>query len=202
MTPTTREKLLLTLLPAAVILAGYAWFGSVTGRTKSFLGLQQEITKAETAAPKPEQLLTQERQLAALAGQINRQGRQQEETRQAWDALVAKCASAELRHERIEKLTGLLKRHNLTLLDDAEADANKDARLAPVLETMSKSLSETPKKQKPQLRNLHFQGGYLDVNSILQELARGEVLAIPVGLTMKPVKDSADKREWTLLVWI
>ena len=56
--------------------------------------------------------------------------------------------------------------------------------------------------QKPQLRHLHFQGNYLDVKSVLQELAQGELLAIPVGLTMKQMKNSDDRREWTLLVWI
>jgi hypothetical protein len=202
MTSSTREKLLLTLLPAALIVACYAWLGSVTGKTKMLLGLQQEVAKAESMAPTPAQLLGQERQLVSLTSEINRQMLQQQDSRQTWETLVAKCASAEQRNERIEKLTGLLKRHNLNLLDDAEADGGKDGRLSPMLESMGKLFAETPKKQKPQLRHLHFQGNYLDVKSILQELSLGELLAIPVGLTMKQMKNSDDKREWTLLVWI
>ena len=202
MTSSTREKLVLTLLPAALIVACYAWLGSVTGKTKLLLGLQQEVAKAETMAPTPTQLQMQERQLASLTGEINRQMLLQQDSRQAWEALVAKCASAEQRNERIEKLTGLLKRHNLSLLDDAEADGGKDGRLSPMLENIGKLLAETPKKQKPQLRHLHFEGNYLNVKSVLQELSQGELLAIPVGLTMKQMKNSEDRREWTLLVWI
>jgi hypothetical protein len=202
MAQRNRENILLMVAPAVLIVIAYTWWFGVVGKTKMLLQGFQELDRAEKAAPAPEQFREPEMHQARLMRELDKYQKEQAVARQAWDALAAACASAEMRNERIEKLTTLLALHHLALVDDGEADANKGGSAPKALESLGKLLTENAKNLKPQLRHLHFSGNYVDVHALLQDLSRGEIVAVPVGLTMKPGPDGAVKREWTMLVWI
>ena len=102
----------------------------------------------------------------------------------------------------MERLDNLLARRKLRLVEDAEADGSKDAKVTAALEGLSQQMATLSAQPKPQLRKIHVIGGYLDVLAALEDLSSSEVLAIPVGLTMKEAPVNATVHEWILLVWI
>jgi hypothetical protein len=196
---TNRDKLLMLLLPAMAISFGY--FGWVGYRKQNeLLSRRNDVAKAQRDVPPAELLRQRQMEVAKLSREIDKYHQDEAASRQAWDELAAKCASAEQRNERIEKLSSLLKSQRLVLMEDAEPDTSKAVHLSKTVDELGKLLAS--KTLKPQLRQLHFYGGYPEVHNVLQELARGPVLAIPVSLTMKQSLRLKDRREWTLLVWI
>jgi hypothetical protein len=202
MAKSNREKILVMVAPAVLVVIAYTWWFGVVGKSKLLFQGFRELDKAEKAAPAPEQFREPEMQRARLMRELDKYQKEQAVARQTWDALAAACANPDMRNERIEKLTTLLAQHHLTLVDDGEADSSQGGSAPKALDALGKLLTEKAKNLKPQLRQLHFRGNYVDVHALLQDLSRGEVVAVPVGLTMKPAMDGTPKREWTMLVWI
>jgi hypothetical protein len=202
MAQSNREKMLIMVAPAVLIVIFYTWWFGVVGKTKTLLQTSREADKAETAAPTPDHFREPEAQRARLMRELEKYQKEQAIARQTWDALAAACASSEMRNDRIEKLTTLLALHHLALVDDRESDASSIGRGPKALEPLGQLLTEKSKSLAPQLRQLQFKGNYVDVHALLQDLSRGEIVAVPVTLTMKPVTDGTPKLEWTLLVWI
>jgi hypothetical protein len=202
MAQSNREKILLIVAPAVLVVIAYTWWFGVVDKSKRLFQVLKELDKAEKAAPAPEQFREPEMQRAMLMRELEKYQKEQTVARQTWDALAAACANPDMRNERIEKLTTLLAQHHLTLVDDGESNASSGGSTPKALDALGKLLTENAKNLKPQLRQLHFSGNYVDVHALLQDLSRGEVVAVPVGLTMKPATDGTAKREWTMLVWI
>jgi hypothetical protein len=199
---TQRDKFLAMVLPAGLILLGYGGWYRFSTKSAELAATRKALDEAERTAPRPDLLRLQERQLAIIPAEIDKWQGDLKLAFERWEAVAGKCASAEERNERIERLTGLLNRHKITVVTDGEADPSKGGKLPQALENLAKQFAETAKNHKPQLRQLHLEGSYFDVHGVLQELVLGDVLAIPVGLTMKPSKESDAKLHWTLLVWI
>lgn len=194
---TERDKTLAMILPALVIVMAYGLFflrgkANELKRTNDALAKAKAPSLAETAAKRVEAVkLTEETQVlqAKLAA-----------VQKKWGYETVFCAMGTQRHDRVEKLTNLLKKYHLTSMEDAEAES-KDAKVSVPLESMMQKIAQQAPAQKPQLRRIRFYGRFADVHDALDELAKGPVLAIPVGLGMKTTS-SADLREWTLLVWL
>ena len=201
---TQRDKVLALLLPALVVVAGYGWFFS----TPKMVELTRARKSREDAIAKAPGVKKEVAQTRVRVMQLTVELQQLEARKKtillAWESATGKCPVQQQRNERIEQLTGLLKRRGLSLVDDGEADAGKDGKLNPGLEALVKQMSETSPQHKPQLRRIHLKGRYLDLLGALEELAASkEVLAIPVGVSLKEdaTLDNA-VREWLLLVWI
>ena len=84
---------------------------------------------------------------------------------------------------------------------EGKESGGKDAKVSASLESLIQKIAHLSSAQKPQLRRIRFYGRFVDVHDVLEELAKGPVLAIPVGLSMKSTIHP-DLREWTLLVWL
>jgi hypothetical protein len=127
----------------------------------------------------------------------------QRDLERQWQALAGAEGETQ-RSEKIEQLTGLLKRHGLHVIEQAQADGGKDATIPPALGELAKRLGAAGEKHKPQLWRFRVQGSYAAMLRVLAQLAYGEPAVTPLALTMKEIKDAAPNtpREWTLLVWI
>ena len=195
-----RDRKLVWVLPALVVVVGYCLF-FLKGKLAELDKITRAVEAAQQAAPAVELVQEQQRILEQLAKDLRNTKIQIEECKARCRTLIGGCASAERRNERMDRLTQLLKKHDLDLAEDREADAGKEGKLAPALEKLTERIAELSSSHKPQLRVLRFHGRYADVRQTLQVLGDGDVLAIPVGLTMKTTADP-QRREWTLLVWI
>lgn len=199
---TERDKVLVLVVPAFMVAAAYGWL-VMPGKRDELKRAETSLERARAAAPSASQLFAEQAALTGLSAQIDRQQKELLATRERWHAAVGRCADPARRNERIQKLTGLLARCELSFVEDTETpDGGKDHKLSPALEGLTQQIAKLSGNQKPQLRRVRFLGRYLDVHKALGELNRGEVLAIPVGLTMKEAPPATDRQEWTLLVWI
>ena len=200
MTKVDRDKVLMLILPSLVVILGYGFF-FLRGKVEASNSLAEGLVKAEAEAPSPARLADARQQKAGLQKEIAGLQSDIATLHKKWQNEAGCCARASRRNERVAKLTGLLSRFQMNILEDAEADPAKDGKLSTSLDWMGQHLAQMSDNQKPQLRCIRFQGRYADVQRALTEMSQGEVLAIPLALSMKTIED-AQRREWTMLVWI
>jgi hypothetical protein len=199
---TKRDQVLMILLPAIVVLAGYGYFffnPKWTELNRATASLEDARTKAPGV-----QRQVQEAQvkLAAVQREVATTEKDKLKARQSWDQIVFPCANVVLHNDRVEKLNKLLAGRGLRLVEDAEADGNKEGKLGPALDGLSQQIATLSACPKPQLRKVRLVGKYLDLMAALDDLARSEGIAIPVGLNMKQASLNSSVREWLLLVWV
>jgi hypothetical protein len=197
---TERDKTLAMLLPAFAILLGYGLF-VLRGKAGDVKRTNDALAKAK--APSAAEIGFQRAEAAQAMQETQGIEAKLAALQKKWSYETAFCAAGTQSHDRVEKLTSLLKKHRLTPLENAEGDsANKDTKVSASLESMLKKIADQSAGQKPQLRRIRFYGRFVDVHDALEELAQGPVLAIPVGLSMKQASSESNLREWTLLVWL
>ena len=194
-----RDRVLAMILPALIIGLGYGFFvlrGKVTELTRTQAAL------AKSKPPSAAEFAVKHAEFAKATAETHLLEAKLAAVQKKWSYETAFCAAGCERLNRVEKLTNLLNKYRLTLLEDAGADSGaKDAKSSPTLDSLMKKIANLSDAQKPHLRRIRLYGRFVDVHDALEELAKGPVLAIPVGLSMKTTKH-ADLREWTLLVWL
>jgi hypothetical protein len=196
---TERDKTLAMLMPALTILLVFGLF-FVRGKAGELKRANDVLAKAK--APNQAEMAAKLGERARVIQETNALQEKLVSLQKKWGYETGFCASGCPRHDRVEKLTNLLNKHHLTSMEDSEAEAGgKDTKVSPSLDSLIQKIGQLSSAQKPQLRRIKFNGRFADVHHALEELATGEMVAIPVGLTMKTT-DDPDRREWTLLVWL
>jgi hypothetical protein len=198
MNMTQREKILITFVPAVLVLFPYGFLVNRSKQTE-IVGLKKSLDAATKAAPAPQKFSERRSHLLALQREVKDLEARTGKAQERWDALACQCADARKRNQRHQKLTTLLAAHHLSILDDGPGTTDKTC---PSLEALRKQLEKSAPGQEPHLWRLRVSGGYLDMLGALDQLGTGEVLAIPVGLNMREAPWGSKSREWVLLVWI
>jgi hypothetical protein len=62
--------------------------------------------------------------------------------------------------------------------------------------------AQTKDEKRLTIRKIRFYGSYLDTYGALSALAKSNIRALPVSLTMKPLNDKSGKQEWVLRLWL
>lgn len=196
---TPRDKLLATVIPALVVLCVYS-FVVRAPKAEAIKAAQKELDQLQS---KDRGTPSQERQkLVALAREMETQTRAVEGLRQKWQAAVGRSAAPLCRPERIERLNQLLDRGGLRVIDGIDAESARTSSDPPVMEALAKELGDSCGLPPPRVRVVRFVGKYGDVAKSLRALADGDVLAVPLGLTMKAGGEDETTLEWTLTVWV
>jgi hypothetical protein len=198
---TERDKLLAMFVPAIIVVAVYGLFflrGKIAERTR----VEKSLADVRAKAPSHAQIAEKRSERVKLMQETEAINGKLKALQQRWTYETEFCVTGARRHDRVEKLTNLLTKHDLTSMEDTEVESsNKDAKANAALESVVQKIAQMSSTQKPQLRRIRFHGRFESVQRALDELTTGQVLAIPVGLTMKRT-DDPDRREWTLLVWL
>jgi hypothetical protein len=202
MTPTTnREKMLLLILPAALILGLYSF--KLSGLRARHTGAEAALAEAQKTTPTPAQFQVERKRVADLNLELADVENQNRDWLDRWHKLQDdRSTDSTLRIEAIEDLTALLNHNRLTLIDEEPAEGTDAGKLPMALEHVAKLLKEKNSEVKTQLWRVRFDGRYEDVLHALEELSETEPLAIPVHLQMSEAKLSTDTRRWTLFLWI
>lgn len=200
MKPTTpREKLLLTILPSFLVIAGYLWWFQMPADAelaKADKDVQSHRKQADNVAA-----FAQKRsRLDQLEGEKKSLLDQKNLLEQQWRSLTANGHNGK-RSEKVENLASLLARHGLHIVEQGQASTGKDAVLPPLLETVVRRQTERG-EAKLQVWRFRFHGTYPALRRVLNELGSGDPLAIPLSLTMKEAEFGSEIREWILVVWI
>lgn len=205
MNTSARDRVLLLVLPSALVLMVYVLFFARPAWERG-AKLDKELADARAKAPPPAQFRTVNAQMADLDREMVELRKLQKDLEDRWRVQAASCLDPAGRHERLARMVALLGRHRLALLEQAPAGAGAKVqapRPSPALEKLALRLQATaPGKQAPQTWSLHLVGTFPDMMRALRELGSGDPLAIPVGLSMDEVLHTTSLREWRLWLWI
>ena len=202
MKPTTRrEKLLMLVLPAAVILGLYSF--KLTGLRQRSTAAASALADAKKTRPTPEQLAVEHRRLAEVSAQAAEIETKSADWKARWQKLQhSRSADSPLRIEIIEAITALLNQNRLELIEGEPAETGDGAKLPAALDRVAAQLAENNQRPKAQLWRLEFTGRYEDVLRALDSINDTQPLAIPVHLQMEEAQLTTKLRHWTLFLWI
>ena len=199
---TDREKIILALLPLALILGGYAWWFNMFERHK-LAKVQNEYNRAAEAAVRPIDVMNRRADVLGLEREIEILSPENRELEERIKQVCGTLTGARRRMRAIDELTILFKRYRLAIVEECPADQGNRKELPTSMAEATRRLMGSAKGQAGQVRCVHFTGRYTDVLAALEEIATDETpAAIPVGLTMAEADVAADQRKWMLLVWM
>jgi hypothetical protein len=226
MTPEQqREQWLKRVLPALAVLVLYFAIISnfVTDKSKKaqeqYVGLQQKGINA-AALPGIE---LQQREVSEEIATLELDDKAMRDALAANGGFLSKSGSP---NEAIEKISVILAKHNLQVLDEKRNDK-------PVIETLPRSLRDTQHWLKDMMSvapvanpgagvaptsvaptavtgddkslniwTVRYVGAYLDNYRALSALMDSDTKALPVSLTMQAYKSNTGKQEWLLTLWL
>jgi hypothetical protein len=199
---TEREKLVLTLLPLAIILGGYAWWFNMFERHR-LAKVDADYDRAVAAAVRPLDVMEQRTTVAVLRREIESLKTQNKELEERRLRTLGELAGPQKRMQATGELTGLFERYGLQIIEECPAGKEHGAQLPKSMMEAFGRLAGPAKPAAGRVRCMHFTGRYLDVLAALDDIALDETPpAIPVGLTMSEADANGDVRSWTLLVWM
>ena len=196
MSLSNREKWLLTLVPAVLILGVAGWFfiRPVSAQTKKVRDQLAEMTSSD--------------QSAKLWAQAKRD---LDEARRAADAEQSRLTSLASQIEAQQSngsgqknvvattdLVDLLTRHQLVLVEESDV-SQAELSLSNAARTVMNQLTEGDANR---YRRLRIVGSYANVLAALTELSESSIACIPLRLSMDRVNPQLTARSWTLVVWI
>jgi len=228
---TEREKVLILVFPAILILAAYvAIFGASSQR--ALANKREQLTEAQREGVTEQQVWQQRAQLRKLSQDVKKAQTAKDALRIRADELCGGHTASRRDMNSIEALTSLFDRCGLKLTDEAPASSNLSGGMAASLDEATRrlqdSMEEKPENAKKtrrtttyaepyyhhrdlrtasdgDFRELQFYGRFLDVVRALEELSRNEDQPIPLSITMKEIGLSgmySEFRVWTMLVRI
>ena len=199
---TDRERIVLLLLPVAVILAGYAWWFNIFYRHK-VQAAERDYAVAVAAQVKPLDLMAQRAGNAKTQREVADLEKQKAKLEGQAAALCGKTVIPAERIHADSQLVELLRRHQLQVIEAGPAVKGGEAKLPKSLVEAIGRLGSASHDKTGQVRCLRLTGRFMDVLLAVQELSQTEASpVIPISLTMAEADLAADARQWTLLVWM
>jgi cell division protein FtsB len=190
-----RQKMLIILLPAALIVAFYVWFVN--------RGMQTELRSVRTELPSAQQQARAQSDLAAARAELGRLSREKErlerEVTQLEGELTARdCGSQDCRTEGTPTALGdVLARHNVTLLEESPRQPGRPPRWFQSIQAASASQGQTGAPRQP-LSEVRLEGDYMSMLGVLRELSAVQAATIVVALNMKRAEEASSGFQWTL----
>jgi hypothetical protein len=201
---SSRERLLVLLLPLTVVLGGYAWWFNVFQRPK-MAEFQKDHSAAVANAISPATLMEQRAALAQAQRGFQALEERRNALRQEAGQLSGTCPNPTHSHRAEEELTALFQRYRLQLIEEAPAAKGDSARLPKALTDAVSRLTPAPPGGSEHVRSFKVSGRFLDLLAAVRDLAADETPpGVPIGLSMDEVDATwqSDSRVWTLLVWM
>jgi hypothetical protein len=200
---TPRDRVILMALPGAAILLIYVSY-FVTARQRPLAKLQADVETARAQVPSAQLMHDRQHTLQYAQKKLDDALAKAKELQGEFEAKIRVCQTGLGRSQRITKLTDLFNAHRLQVLDHVPADGVKDSKgmkLSPAQERLVKQLVDGG-KLVPQTWQFEVYGQFTDLTAALEELGAGELIAVPLAVTMDEVKDVSPHRHWSLLIWI
>lgn len=189
-----RERALLTLFPAALILAVYSvLFALPMRQTKStaqaeYLKASQSAVSPESAEASKENLIIESQSLERINDRVAQSRLKIRELSQGW-------RSRKSRLETLEKITELMRDYNLSIVSQG-GDAG--GSVSSYLQNFFQMIDEQAVLEPVEFWPVEIKGGYFDVLEFLTDVNTMANSIIPVAVTMKPTEGSAQKT-WTIV---
>ena len=201
MKQTRRERGLVLLFPALLLLVGYVYTSNSSLR-REITARQEQIGKVRAAAPSLADVALQQAQVQKLRAEVQDWERRRDAARAELDVLAAGGGSVRGRGEAVAALNEMFQKHHLHVEEaGAAVVSGTDAVVPPGLSAILDCLKHSPKFRPPQLYKVKFVGRYPDVAGALRQVVE-DGLAFPVQLKMDESNPNTEYRVWTLHVWL
>lgn len=198
MNRSPRERLLITLFPAILVIVVYGLFLSRHARLQA---TRNELLGVRAKAATNVDVQAKQLELKRVEDELASYRTQQAELQQRWDRLVdQRYRTATKRHAGWAHLSSVLWQRGLQTYE--EEPVTGDARVPASLEAALQKLTKGVVTPQNRLMKIQFQGRYADVLAALEAIANHDTLMIPVSIEMTADEPDAPWRLWTLLVWI
>lgn len=187
---TPRERMLLLVLPAALVVMGYSIFFNarhMQALTRSTRDLNQAREKNRTQAIALDG--------PALDREITRLATEKATLQRQLDVFRGSEATAAQRIEALVQVGALLRRHGLVVIEEGPAAAGMNAPQTTV-RGVAKSSPGTPAPER--VWQIRFLGPWGSVQEALAEMRGFEAGCFPINLTMAEPTPGVAARDWTL----
>ncbi len=199
---TEREKIVLLLVPLAIVLGGYAWWHNIFQQPKS-LAVEQSHQAALTAQPSPSEKFVQQVRKKILDREVEELQKQKADLEGQAAVAAGREVDPRRRIEKEKLLGALLRKHGLEVLDEGLVVRAEQAKLpASVVEALGR-FGKPSTQPTAQVRRLRLAGTFIDVLAAAGELAAMESPpGVPVSLSMAEADVQDPQLDWTLLIWM
>jgi hypothetical protein len=181
MDPKQRERLIVMVLPAAVLLLGYSFFFS-RPQNRAVREKQTELQAAQRSAVSEQEVLIARARLAEAQKTKAETTAEIEQYEAAMQELVAPFGRNPARFAVMERIDRLLREHEIVLVSQSLVEQQS-------LSTRQKELLQKVEQRagggRLEYRRFHLEGGYAEVQGFLSRLAESEAAMLPVSLEAK-----------------
>lgn len=190
-----REKFLLMLFPAALVLAIYSVLFAVPMQRKKttveteYLTLQQSAVSKEAAANSKQNL---ENEIESLTRLRNRVALSRQQIR----ALCSGWRSRNSRLETLEKITELMQDSNLSIVSQG---GDESVVISSYLKDLFQIMDEQTAVEPVEFWPVEIKGAYFDLVDFLVHVEEDAKTIIPVGITMTPDPEGSSQKTWTIV---
>ncbi|MDG1875750.1 MAG: hypothetical protein P8J27_17695 [Mariniblastus sp.] len=190
-----REQALLTLFPAALILAVYAVvFALPLRQTKTVI--ETEYMKQKLVAVAPETTLISRRNLENEKESLDRINKRVANSKQQIRELSQSWRSEKSRLETLEKLTELMRDYNLSIVSQG---GDSEVVVSSYLQDLFLMLNEQAVLNPVEFWPVEIKGAYFDVLEFLTDVDTLAKSIIPVAVTMRPEAEGSSQKTWTIV---
>ncbi len=195
---TQRDKVLLIVLPALVILIVYGWaFTKAPMARLKALAIQVETAREK--APKQLDIEAERARAKRLQRDLDKGRAELQPLREELGRLTASWTNSTERLVGNDMLSALWSKHGL-LLQEQLVLTNETA-VTPALQMLADRARATLGHGRyPVLWEVRLQGAFLGMLDALEELSRSDIAAVPVALEMSENPRSPGKA-WKIRLW-
>lgn len=197
-----RDKLLALILPGLATAVLYVMIAGKSAE-EALATAQKELVAARASTVLPAQIDAERETQIKLSAETMSHKDQQKRFEQRLVELANQVGKGASRAEKVERLSRILKRHGLAMVEESpEDDSSGSTKLPPSLSKVNKRITAKGENEQVRLWRVHFVGPYADALAALQEVAEIDSLGVPLSLEMRETDATTRVRSWTLLIWI
>lgn len=192
---SNRERFLLMLFPAALILAVYSVLFAVPLRQQKsrieseYVLANQASVSEESAAISKRNLASEKDSLERLRNRVSNSKQQIRELSQGW-------RSRKSRLETLELITELMRDYNLSIVSQG---GNDSVVVSSYLQDLFRMIDESSVQDPVEFWPVQIKGAYFDVLEFLTDVDTLAKSIIPVSINMEPATSGTRQKTWTIV---
>ena len=191
-----RERALLTIFPAAIVLAVYTFMFALPSQREA-RALNAELTQAGlnsvSSAAAQQSALT----LRSEKETVVRMQNWLSDAKRKCNELCDNWRGAQTRLETLQQITRVMNDNNLSVLSQvAEFSLKTSTYQLDLLDSMNQHVPDSP----IEIWNVEVKGAYSQVVNFLADIRQLEAMVVPVALSMNP--DESGSTTWSIVLAI
>lgn len=196
MDPKKREQLIKVLMPAAVVLLGYALLVN-HGRQKEYRQEKRRLESLSHQAVTEQEIVTVGLRVRFAQQQKNQLRQELEKLEGRIDEVCSRFGGSSQQFGTIQQITQLLRGNDVSLVSQS---TTSEPRLSTHQKKVLQTIRERSNNGQLEYRELQLQGRYADVLAFLQQLGELRVSVLPVSLELDTSDSVAGVHWWKMVI--